>query len=58
MPDRALILRITDIIEAIERIRTVLIGVTLETFEADWQKRWLVETRCRDHIGGQPSSQR
>ena len=43
MPDRALILRISDIIEAIERIRTVLIGMTLDTFEADWQKRWLVE---------------
>ena len=43
MSDRALILRISDIIEAIERIRTVLTGVTLDTFEADWQKRWLVE---------------
>ena len=43
MSDRSLILRLTDIVEAIERIRTVLTGVTLDAFEADWQKRWLVE---------------
>jgi uncharacterized protein with HEPN domain len=43
MPDRTLILRLTDIVEAIERIRTVLAGVTLDAFEADWQRRWLVE---------------
>jgi uncharacterized protein with HEPN domain len=35
--------RLTDIIEAIERIRHVLRDVSLETFERDWEKRWLVE---------------
>jgi uncharacterized protein with HEPN domain len=32
-----------DIVEAIERIRGVLGEVSLETFEADWQRQWLVE---------------
>jgi uncharacterized protein with HEPN domain len=40
---RSLILRLTDIIEAIERIRGVLGEMTLEAFEADWEKQWLVE---------------
>lgn len=35
--------RLLDIIEAIERIRFVLEDVSLEAFEADWQKRWLIE---------------
>jgi uncharacterized protein with HEPN domain len=35
--------RLADIVEAIERIRHVLDGVPLETFEQDWEKRWLVE---------------
>jgi uncharacterized protein with HEPN domain len=35
--------RLVDIVEAIERIRSVVAGVTLDAFEADWQKRWLVE---------------
>ncbi|MGH6839490.1 MAG: HepT-like ribonuclease domain-containing protein [Methylocella sp.] len=26
-----------------EHIRSVLAGVSLENFEADWRKRWLVE---------------
>ena len=30
-------------IEAIERIRHVLGGATLESFEADWERQWLVE---------------
>jgi uncharacterized protein with HEPN domain len=30
-------------IEAIEHIRTASAGITLDEFEADWQKRWLVE---------------
>ncbi|MCI0598259.1 MAG: DUF86 domain-containing protein, partial [Beijerinckiaceae bacterium] len=29
--------------DAIEHIRSVLADVSLEDFEADWQKRWLVE---------------
>jgi hypothetical protein len=35
--------RLTDIIEAIEHIRSEMAGVTIEAFEADWRKRWLVE---------------
>jgi uncharacterized protein with HEPN domain len=35
--------RLTDILEAIERIRTEMAGVTIEAFEADWRKRWLVK---------------
>jgi uncharacterized protein with HEPN domain len=35
--------RLTDIIEAIEHIRGEMTGVTLDAFEADWRKRWLVE---------------
>jgi len=35
--------RLTDIIEAIERVRHVLGDMPLEAFEADWEKQWLVE---------------
>ena len=34
--------RLTDILEAIERIRAEMAGVTIEAFEGDWRKRWLV----------------
>jgi uncharacterized protein with HEPN domain len=40
---RTLIPRLTDIVEAIERIRSVLRDTPLEAFEADWQKQWLIE---------------
>jgi len=30
-------------VEAIERIRGVLLDTPLEAFETDWQKQWLVE---------------
>jgi uncharacterized protein with HEPN domain len=40
---RSLIPRLTDIIEAIERVNGVLAGVSLEAFEDDWQRQWLVE---------------
>ncbi|CAN7496254.1 DUF86 domain-containing protein [Bradyrhizobium sp. LjRoot220] len=33
----------TDIIEAIERVNGVLADVSLEAFENDWQRQWLVE---------------
>ncbi|MFH1341471.1 MAG: HepT-like ribonuclease domain-containing protein [Pseudomonadota bacterium] len=33
----------TDIIEAIERINSVLANVSLDAFESDWQRQWLVE---------------
>jgi uncharacterized protein with HEPN domain len=34
---------LTDIVEAIERVRLVLGEIPLEAFEADWEKQWLVE---------------
>jgi len=43
MVERIISPRLADIIEAIGRIRHVLSGVTLDGFEADWEKRWLVE---------------
>lgn len=43
MATRSPVPRLRDIIEAIEHIRTVTAGITLEEFESDWQKRWLVE---------------
>jgi uncharacterized protein with HEPN domain len=43
MTERTLIPRVTDIIEAIERIRSIITDVTLDAFDSDWQKRWLVE---------------
>jgi uncharacterized protein with HEPN domain len=35
--------RLADIIEAVELIRSEMAGVTLEAFEPDKRKRWLVE---------------
>src|SRR5246127_4192860 len=43
MAARSLVPRLTDIIEAIERIHGVLENITLEAFESDWQRQWLVE---------------
>ena len=43
MTERIVAPRLADIIEAIERIRRVLDVVTLEAFEQNWEKRWLVE---------------
>jgi uncharacterized protein with HEPN domain len=40
---RSPIPRLTDIIEAIERVSGVLVNVSLEAFENDWQGQWLVE---------------
>jgi len=37
------VLPLTDIIEAIELIRSEMEGVTLDAFEPDRRKRWLVE---------------
>jgi hypothetical protein len=45
--------RLTDILEAIEHIRGEMAGVTIDAFEADWRKRWLVERR-RNHLRGEP----
>jgi uncharacterized protein with HEPN domain len=35
--------RLTDILDAIEHIRSEMTGVTIDAFESDWRKRWLVE---------------
>lgn len=43
MAKRSPILRLADIIEAIELIRSEMAGVTLRALEADKRKRWLVE---------------
>jgi uncharacterized protein with HEPN domain len=43
MFERLLSPRLGDIVEAIERVRLILAGVSLEAFEQDWEKRWLVE---------------
>ena len=43
MVARSLLPRLVDIIEAIERINGVLENVSLEAFENDWQRQWLVE---------------
>ena len=43
MAERSLIPRLTDIIEAIERIHAVLGDMPLDVFETDWQRQWLVE---------------
>lgn len=43
MRERSSAPRLADMADAIEHIRSVLADVSLEDFEADWQKRWLVE---------------
>jgi uncharacterized protein with HEPN domain len=40
---RSLIPRLTDIVEAIERINGVLENISLEAFETNWQRQWLVQ---------------
>jgi uncharacterized protein with HEPN domain len=39
----SLVPRLIDIIEASENIRSETMGITLDAFEADWRKRWLIE---------------
>ena len=43
MAPRSSLPRLIDIIGAIEKVRGVLGDLTLDAFEADWEKRWLVE---------------
>jgi uncharacterized protein with HEPN domain len=43
MTDRALVLRLSDMIEAIERIRSVASRLNLDEFETNWEHQWLVE---------------
>jgi uncharacterized protein with HEPN domain len=43
MPGRSLVPRLADMVQACERIRTLLHDMPLDTFETDWQVQWLVE---------------
>jgi len=43
MADRSLDLRLTDIVEAIERIHLVIEKLSLQEFESHWEHQWLVE---------------
>ena len=43
MVARSLVPRLTDIVEAIERIHGVLENISLQAFETDWQRQWLVQ---------------
>jgi uncharacterized protein with HEPN domain len=43
MAPSSLIPRLMDIVEAVERIRSITSDMTLEAFEGDWQRQWLVE---------------
>jgi uncharacterized protein with HEPN domain len=43
MADRSHVVRSTDIVEAIERIRSIVGTLSLEEFEANWENQWLVE---------------
>jgi uncharacterized protein with HEPN domain len=43
MVARSLIPRLTDIVESIERVSGVLENISIETFETDWQRQWLVQ---------------
>jgi hypothetical protein len=38
----AVSVQLTDIVTCAERIRKVLDDSSLESFEADWEKQWLV----------------
>jgi len=39
MATRSLAPRLTDIIEAIDHIRSEMTGVSIDAFEADWRKQ-------------------
>jgi uncharacterized protein with HEPN domain len=43
MAERIVSPNLMDIVEAIDRIRAILSGISLEDFEKSWEKRWLVE---------------
>lgn len=43
MEHRSLAPRLTDIVEAIERIRHIVGNLTFEAFEADYEKQWAVQ---------------
>ena len=58
MVARSLVPRLTDIVEAIERIHDVLENISIQAFETDWQRQWFVPARRRDHFRGEPASHR
>jgi len=43
MVARSLVPRLTDIVEAIERIHDVLENISLQAFETNWQRQWFVQ---------------
>jgi uncharacterized protein with HEPN domain len=43
MAERIVSPNLMDIVEAIDRIRVSLTGLSLEDFENSWEKRWLIE---------------
>jgi len=43
MAERIVSPNLIDIVEAIDRIRASLTGLSLEDFENSWEKRWLIE---------------
>jgi uncharacterized protein with HEPN domain len=43
MRARSPVPRLSDMMEAIERIKATTVDMSLEDFEADWRSRWLVE---------------
>lgn len=43
MPARSLAPRLANILEAIERGRGIAGNMSFDAFEANWEKRWLVE---------------
>jgi len=59
MAERSSALRLTDTIEAIDRIRAVVGGASLEEFEKNWQQQWLAQrgvqiiSEARRHLGPQ-----
>jgi uncharacterized protein with HEPN domain len=43
MPSRSTLLHLSDIVEAIARIREAIGDTSLDAFESDWKKQWLVQ---------------
>ena len=43
MRARSVLLRLTDMLEPISRVREATVDISLDQFAANWQKAWLVE---------------
>jgi hypothetical protein len=52
MARRLVSLRIEDILQGIERARQVVSGTSLDAFESDWEKRWLIERAIEPRRAG------